>query len=381
MKPLDQRNTIRVVFFIHALATGSMFTRIPDIQSGLGIAEDVLGLALLGQPIGAILTFLVMGKINEVFGSRLMLLVGLPMLCILIFGMALAPGPLLLFAAFAVFGVMFAVTNVSMNVEADRVEAATGRRLMNSCHAVWSVAQLLAVTSGALARGLGVSAPVHLGAVVPIILVMTLVVVWPMREAPARPHSGSATRRIVALPTVSTLLLIGYIFASSMIEGASRNWSIILMRDSFDAPPWVDSLTLPAFIGATAAVRLFADSFVQRYGPVKVARALSVFALAGLALIVWSPHPAVVILGFALLGVGVCVAFPLTTSAAAQLGDRPAAENVSALTMTNQLLMLGAPAAIGAVAANFDIRIAFALLIPLVLVATYLARFLAPRKS
>ena len=51
---LDARLTIRLTFLCHALATGSMLTRIPDIQAGLGIDAGVLGLCLLGQPVGII---------------------------------------------------------------------------------------------------------------------------------------------------------------------------------------------------------------------------------------------------------------------------------------------------------------------------------------
>src|SRR5690606_18100682 len=100
------------------------------------------------------------------------------------------------------FGVTFALTNVAMNVEADRIEHRSGRRLMNSCHGIWSIGQLVTVSSGALARGLGIPAPLHLWAIVPVIGVLTLALVAPMGEAPARAHAGGGRRRLVSLPTV-----------------------------------------------------------------------------------------------------------------------------------------------------------------------------------
>jgi MFS family permease len=377
---LNQRHAIRLAFLCQALATGSMFTRIPDFQAGLGVDEGVLGLCLLGQPVGAIATFLVSSRLVETVGTRVVLLWGIPLAALSIALMALAPTPLLLFAVFAFFGILFALTNVAMNVEADRVEASTGKRLMNSCHGIWSIGQLTTVSVGALLRGLGVPASVHLGAIVPIILVAVLVIVWPMQGAPARAHTRTGPQKRISLPTMATVLLVGYAIGGAILEAAVRNWSVIFMRDSFVAPAWVDTLTLPAFIGATVVGRLLADQFITRYGPVRFARVLGLISLVGLALVVLSPNLTVALIGFAFVGLGVCVSFPLSTSAAARLGDRPASENVAALTMTSQITLLGTPALLGWIAANFGIRSIFIVVVPVVVMAVFLAKYLAPRK-
>lgn len=376
---MNQRHAIRLAFICQALATGSMFTRIPDFQAALGVDAGVLGLCLLGQPVGAILTFLVSSRLIEAAGTRVVLLWGIPLAALLVALMPIAPTPLLLFVVFALYGVLFALTNVAMNVEADRVEAATGKRLMNSCHGIWSIGQLITVSIGALARGLGVPAALHLGVIVPAILIAVLVIVWPMQGAPARPHTRTGPQKGISLPTLATVLLVGYAIGGAILEAAARNWSVIFMRDSFVAPEWVDTLTLPAFIGATVIGRLLADQFITRFGPVRFARALGLVSLFGLALVVVSPNLVVALVGFAFVGLGVCVSFPLSTSAAARLGDRPASENVAALTMTTQITLLGTPALLGWVAANFGIRSTFIVVVPLVILAIYLAKYLAPR--
>lgn len=376
---LSPRLNIRLVFLIQALATGSMFTRIPDLQSGLGISESVLGLCLLGQPVGAILTFLLSSRLVETVGTRTIILWGIPLAAAGVAGLALAPSPLLLFFAFALFGVMFALTNVAMNVEADRVEAATGKRLMNSCHGLWSVGQMVTVTVGAIARGYGVPATWHFGIIVPFILVATLVLVLPMEGAPARAHTRTGPQKRFSLPTIATLLLVGYAIGGAMLEAAVRNWSVIYMRDSFVVPGWVETLTLPAFIGATVGGRLLADRLIARFGATPFARTLGVIGLVGLGLVVVAPTPTVALIGFFIIGVGICVSFPLSTSAAARLGDRPASENVAALTMTTQITLLGTPALLGWVANTFGIRSIYIVIVPVVLLAIYLAKYLSPK--
>lgn len=376
---LSSRNTIRIVFLCQALATGSMFTRIPDLQAGLGIDEGVLGLCLLGQPVGAILTFLFASRVVEGIGTQKVLMWGIPLAAFSVFLLAAAPSPLFLFLAYAAFGCFFALTNVAMNVEADRVEADTGKRLMTSCHGIWSVGQMTTVTAGAVLRGLDVPATWHFGLIVPIICLASLLFIRPMRGAPARAHTQTGKQRALSLPTIATVLLVGYAIGGAILEGAVRQWSVIFMRDSFTAPEWIDTLTLPCFIGATVLGRMVADRFIVRFGPVRFARSLGLIALVGLAVVVTAQNEIWALVGFFIIGIGICVAFPLSTSAAARLGDRPASENVAALTMTTQITLLGAPALLGWMAANFGIRASYLIIAPVVILAIVLAKHLAPK--
>lgn len=372
---------IVIVFFLHALAQGGMFSRIPDMQVALGLNEAELGLALLGQPAGAIISFLFASQVVERLGTRVIILTTIPVLALLLIGIALAPNLVVMWLGFAAFGVVFAFSNVSINVEADRVEAATGRRLMNTCHGVWSIGLLTASLIGTAMRGANVAPALHFALILVPVLIGMALFAWPMQVAPARPHAAAARGFRVALPTTMTLLLLGYAIAASLLEGGLRNWSVIFMRDSFTAPDWVDTLTLPAFTTAQSIGRLLADRAVGRWGPVRLARALTLTALFGLLLVVFSPDLVVALVGFTLIGFGVCVSFPLSTSAAARLGDRPASENVAALTMSQQSLLLFAPALMGWIATVASIRVTFAVLLPPLLLAWYLAKYLAPRKA
>jgi MFS family permease len=151
------------------------------------------------------------------------------------------------------------------------------------------------------------------------------------------------------------------------------------MRDSFAAPNWVDTLTLPVFLLAQSIGRLNADAFVLRYGPVRVARALNISAFAGCLLVTLAPSLYVALAGFMLIGIGVCASYPLTTSAAARLGDRPSSQNVASLTLAVQVIMLVSPAALGWIATNVSIRATFGVILPAILLSQWLAQNLKPR--
>ena len=78
--------------------------------------------------------------------------------------------------------------------------------------------------------------------------------------------------------------------------------------------------------------RYFADHFVVQYGPHKVAKTCLWIMLAGVILVAVAPAWPLALVGIACLGAGSSVIFPLAMPAAAQLKDRPAAVNVTALT-------------------------------------------------
>lgn len=357
------------LFFLHAVAIGAVQTRIADLQLLNRLSPAQLGLVLMGQPLGALPMFLVSSAIIERFGPRRVMLWFMP---VVIASSALAGifiNPVALFLLLMVNGVGFSLTNVAINVEADRVEFAGGRRIMNTCHGVWSVGFLATALLGAVMRGFDVSPAWHLGLLAPIVIGALMLVVLPMPVSVPRPHGGGKVRRL-ALPTLATLGLVAFGLGAGLTEGASRAWAIIYLRDSFSVAPWVQSLALPALVAAMAICRLCADRVIDRYGQVKIARILSATAIAGLVLVVLAPNAWVGIFAFALVGVGICVLYPLMLSAAARLSDRPASQNVSSVTMVFQLVNLGAPVLIGAVAEGFGVRMAFALLIPL-LVLTF----------
>src|SRR5690606_19033197 len=141
---------------------------------------------------------------------------------------------------------------------------------------------------------------------------------------------------------------------------------VIYMRESFDVSPFVNGMGLAFAAGFQAITRYLADPVVDRFGPVKVARVLLSLLGLGTLIVVFAPHPALALAGFALIGIGSSSIFPLAMSAAAQRKDRRAAANVAALAQLSFVVFLMAPPLLGMVAELLGIRAAFALGLPLV---------------
>lgn len=376
--PPSLRWRAAALFFVHALTIGAIHTRIPDIQLQLGLSEAQLGLVLMGQPLGALSMFLFSSRIIERFGPRLVILTLLPLAAISAALITVILDPIAMFVLLAANGVSFSLTNIAINVEADRIEALTGSRIMNSCHGLWSVGFLLTSLLGAALRGLDVTPALHLWLLAPAVIGMMLVIVLPMPVTPPRAHAGNDKRRL-AWPTLATMGLVAFGLGAGLTEGAARAWSIIYLRDNFEVAAWIESLALPALLATMALGRLVADRFIDRFGPVRIARVLASIAIAGMVLLVASPNAGLALAGFGLVGAGICVLYPLMLSAAARLGDRPASQNVAATTLIFQLVNLGAPVLIGGVAQGLGIRMAFAMLLPLLVLTWAMAGKLAPK--
>jgi MFS family permease len=251
---------------------------------------------------------------------------------------------------------------------------------MNTCHGAWSIGFLVTSLLGAALRGLHVSPSIHLWALAPLMIALIMFVILPMRSEPPRAHAGGSAKKL-AWPTWATMGLVAFGLGAGLTEGAARAWSIIYLRDSFDVAPFIQSLALPALLLAMALGRLFADRYIDRFGPVRVARWLSALSILGMAVVVLGTEAWIVLVGFLAVGIGICVLYPLMVSAAARLGDRPASQNVAATTLIFQLVNLGAPGLIGAVAQGYGVRMAFAGLIPLLVLTLLTAGRLQPRPA
>jgi MFS family permease len=352
-------------FALQAVSMGAIQTRLPDVQLAIGMNDAELGLVLMGLPLGALSVFLFASSIIERFGTRRTILCSLPVQSISAALVTLAPNAVSIFVLFALAGVGNAVNNIAINVEADRVEAATGRRVMNTCHGAWSLSFLVVALLGSPIRGLGIPPVPHIWVVAPLVILALAVTTTGMSEAAARAHAGEGKRPRLAWPTLATLGLIGFGLGGDLLEGAARSWSIIFLRDSFEIAAWLESLALPAVLATMTVGRLMADRYIDRYGTIRVARAMTATAFVGLACVVFAPNAVIALAGFVLVGLGIGIIYPLMLSGAAQVGDRPAAENVAAMTLVVQIIGLAAPLLVGAVAEGFGIRFAFGIMLPL----------------
>ena len=347
---------IYAIFFLFAFGLGSMLSRLADIQENLQIEEGLLGVALMCSSFG-LLTFLTVGAplVDRLGNKRTFILANSAMIAlyVLVAGLNIYS---LMIATIFLAGMAVGAMEISINVEADRLEASTGRRIMSRCHGFWSFGFFAAALLGGIMRQFDVVPLVHMLIVLPIVIGGTLFVTLGREMAPEKPDEDKDHGVKFARPTPYILTLCAVSVGALIAEGAGIDWSVIYMRDTFEIAEFVESSSLIAFTLVMAITRFYADPVIERFGAVIMARGSLLVTMLGVTLVGIAPNFGLAILGFMLLGAGSSIIYPLAVSAAARQKDRASSINVASLAQTAFLVFFIGPALLGFVAESFGIR-------------------------
>ncbi len=360
-------------FFIYSFCMGSLPPRLPDIQRAMGIEEGALGFGLIGAALGTLISLSFAGPLLDRIGYRRAILALIPLLSL---GYALsvfATGPLAFFFLLVPVGLVIGGIEIILNLEADRTEHQIGHRIMNRAHAFWSFGFFSAGIISAGIAQTGLSPQIHLLLMVPVVIAGVAMILGRFDPAPHRTGASTEKAPRFALPTLSIMVLVAVTLSAMIMEGAGIDWSAIYMRDQFQVTPFIAGFAVALGAFTQAATRFFADPFVERYSPTAVSRTLLGVLGMGALLVFFATSDWMALLGFALMGVGTSVIFPLAMSAAAQRTDRPAATNVASLAQTSFVAFLLGPPLLGYVAEHFGIRWSFGIGIPLVVLSLVFA--------
>lgn len=378
-----RRKPVFLAFFFYAFGLGILFPRLGDLQLQLGLSEGILGLALIGLPIGVQVALLFSETILRRLSLRIVMIAGVAIIAGCFAGASISQTPIQLFIWLFGAGLAVGVIEVAVNLEADRMEYGLGKRVMNRAHAFWSLGFVVSSVLGALAAQIMLPLFIHFTAFGVAALTLTIIYFHNYQQAPTRPvdDDTDADMPRLARPTRAIMLLVGVTLSAMLAEGSAIDWSVIFMRDIFATPPLISGTALVLATFFQFFTRYFADHFVDRWGPYIVTRFCLIILLIGVLSVVFSPLWPVALFGFACLGIGSSVIFPLAMSAAAQLTDRPAGVNVASLAQFSFVVFLLAPPLLGFVAEHAGIRYAYGLCLPLIVISFMCLPSLKQNKS
>ncbi|GLQ54392.1 MFS transporter [Devosia nitrariae] len=382
MAPSASQRLVMLVFFLQPLAFGSWLPRIPDVQEALGLGPAGLAGALIGLPVGTLLTLPFAGPLVGRIGARHAIVFGFFYYALAVSLPAFTGDAVWLFISLMLTGSAISFLELGLNVKADRVEKATGKLLMNTAHGCWSLGIMAGslIGAGIALAGLEARWAVLLMALVTLPLGVAAGLALPRYPAEARPEGAVGERSVKrsswSLPGWPLLGICLFVFGITMTEGAMADWSAVFLRDVFNAQG-LAGIGYTVFALMVAAGRFGGDGLKARFGAVALARTASALALAGIAVLFLSPSMPVALIGFAIAGLGASVGFPLAVTAAASLADRPASANVAVLSFVALVGFLVGPPLIGFVAEYVDMRAGLAALVPVLIVSFALAGRLA----
>ncbi|MFN3719384.1 MAG: MFS transporter [Rhizobium rhizophilum] len=377
---MPPKPAIMTAFFLQPIAFGSWLPQIPGVQERLALGPAELAIALLGLPMGILLMLPFAGQLVARIGSRNTLIFGFPVFLALVPLPVAAPDIVSLFLLLMLLGIGLSTIELALNVEADVIEKRGTVSIMNRCHGFWSLGIMTGSLIGAGFLALDVSSFLAIGLLSLLLAPVALVVcrAVPIQAAPA---AEAEKRSSWSMPSPAILGISLFVFGITMTEGAVADWSAVYLKDVFATSGMGTGMGYVVFAMLVSVGRFLGDAAKERLGAVVLARICLSLALAGMLLVVVAPVTTIVYLGLACVGLGVSVGFPLAVTASADLGDRPAAENVAILSFIALFGFLVGPPMIGFVAELAGLRSGLAMLLPPLVLSILLAGLLRRQKA
>lgn len=317
------RIAVFVVFALNGGVLGSWSSRVPAIAAQVHATPGVLGLALLGASIGMIVAASFAGRVIEKVGARPAVAAGVLASALLLPVIGSSGSIVVLGIGLAGLGASVGTWDVAMNIAAVAVERRAAKPLMPIMHAGFSFGALAGSALAGLAAGNHWTPFSHLliaGVVAVVVFAATFRsvpgVVAPSHHREGGPQRGSLLRRPLLW------LLASIALCSAIAEGASTDWSALLMVTQHGVGQGAAALAYSVFSLAMALARLGGTWLQQRFGATATLATGAATACAGLLVTAAVPLAAAGYVGFGLAGAGLAAAFPVALSLAGHAGRR-----------------------------------------------------------
>ena len=160
--------------------------------------------------------------------------------------------------------------------------------------------------------------------------------------------------------------MIGLIgFCALFVKASCGDWCAVYLKRILQAGPGLAATAFSAFAFAVASARLGGDFVVRRFGRVATVRVLAGLGTVGGVPIVVASGPALTIAGFAMVGLGIAVVFPMTVAAAGH-SDVHRARAIAGVATMSYGAGLAAPGLVGGTAEASSVRASFVLVTSMV---------------
>jgi len=344
------RISLTIIFASTGIFVGSWAARIPAIQSEFHFSLARLGLTLACMTIGAISSSPLAGFVSPRYGSRLLLRASAPFQALAFAFIALAPSRIMLALALFFMGAVNGLVQVSMNAQAIALEARYGRTILSKMHGGFSVGMMAGALVASLVAHLGVSYRTHLLGVSALLLFTGIGIGFFLIETE---RVTRAHRRRIRLSLALTVIVVVSFF-ELFCEGTATSWSAVYAH-KVGSSAALAALTFSLYSLTMTVGRLRGDHLVMRMGVGGLVRAGSAAAICGLGLALAFPTPLVVLLGFALFGLGLSCQAPTLFRAAGQL-PLPEGQGLAALLVASWPAFLLVAPVIGGLSKVISLR-------------------------
>jgi hypothetical protein len=252
--------------------------------------------------------------------------------------------------------------NISLNAQGISIQHYIGKSILSSLHAMWSVGAFTAAafTDWMMEEERALEFQYTVIAVTTLIILLSLFYML-VKD----PEVAGEKQKVFAFPN-RVLLLLGLIcFCVAMSEGAMADWSSLYYRQVINQPHVVSALGYTAFALFMSIGRFIGDPLIERWGHKNILKANGLLIVAGMTISLATTSPAVVMVGFALVGLGVSSVFPVVYILATKEKTMMPSAAIAAVSSVGFIGFLIGPPIIGFVAQLTGLRLALTIVIVL----------------
>ncbi|WP_328318942.1 MFS transporter [Streptomyces sp. NBC_00388] len=367
------RASLGFSFFAQGAAFALLVTRIPAIQDRYGISDGLLPVFLAAVPVLAGVSSVATEQLVKRVRPSTVLRWAQPVVLLALLGAAAGTELWQASVALGVFGLGVGALDASMNMLGVSLQRAYGRSIMLGFHAAYSLGGIAGASLAWAGAHWHLSLFTSYWPVAVVLLPLCLVGSrWyaDAREpdlragaAEAADGEGSSGGSVVFRMLLPLCLVMAFAYIG---DSTVSNWSAKYLQDVLGSSEQLSTVPYNVYMVTTLLGRTVGDFGVRRFGAVAVVRFGSVVAAVGFGVVAAANGPWVGMLGFTLLGFGLCVIVPQTFAAAGRLFPRASDAAIARLNIFNYVGFLVGSPLVGAIGDAWNYR--GAMLVPMVLV-------------
>jgi MFS family permease len=369
-----KRAATRASFFLAGISVATWAPLVPYAKARLNVDEAIFGFLLLFLGIGAVGCMPLCQRLVVRIGCRKVICTGAAMICASLPLLATLGDLPAMAVTLLVFGAGLGFVDVAMNIQATTIERESGQQLMSGFHGFFSVGGIAGSLLGGSLLSVGAN---PFGVAVAIVLVIAgLVYRYAGYLDPEGPNERKASTLV--LPQGVVVLMGAIAVGCFLVEGAMLDWSALFLTSVKSYAQNRAGFGYTAFALTMAIGRLLGDTLIEKSGTSPVIFAGGILGAVGLGIAIASPTGTGAIIEFSICGAGCANIVPILFAAAGRQKAMDPTAAISSMTTLGYGGNLVGPAAVGFFAHAIGLRLAFALLAVLLLLAAFGGRKIEP---
>ena len=373
---LNSKTAVYSAFFIDGIIYAWWLALLPYIQSKFKLNNSELGIMIFVMSLGSLLSVPFVGYLIGKFGSRKVFVYSFLLLSISYLGFSqIALGSIFFITVF-VMGCSVGGVDISMNVQAFKIEQRNRKSMMTGFHAAFSLGMILgAFMFGFIFKKVDLS---HFFILISIVAIMLLP--WWLKYL-LRDSQTNKNVRIWVKPRRKVLLLGLMALSVIIIESSLTDWNTTYMSQTFRNFAGMNTNGLVVYSLSVLIGRTFGDK-VRNYMKDRLFLWIALcLSISGIICLIVAQKEELAIIGFAIAGLGMSVLLPTIFSLAGNHWSTMPALGISMVASISYFGYLLAPVMMGILSDWKSIQFAYIISLLLILVMLVGSFFISKKNN